>query len=94
MAEVAVQFTMDAELKKRMEQTCKDMGLNLATAFTMFAVKVTQDRRIPFEVEAELDPFYSEENMARLRKMVEDVDAGRTKLTEHELILVDEYPLI
>jgi len=38
--------------------------------------------------EGETDPFYSEANMARLRKAIADINAG--KLTEHELIRVDD----
>ena len=88
MAQAMVNFRMDAELKQRMEETCGKMGLTLTAAFTMFAAKVTQDRRIPFEVTAEPDPFYSEENIARLRAAIADVKAGRN-LTEHELIEID-----
>lgn len=88
MAQAMVNFRMDAELKQRMEETCCKMGLTLTAAFTMFAAKVTQDRRIPFEVTAEPDPFYSEENIARLRAAIADVKAGRN-LTEHELIEID-----
>ena len=88
MAQARVNFRMDAELKQRMEETCRKMGLTLTAAFTMFAAKVTQDRRIPFEVTAEPDPFYSEENIARLRAAIADVKAGRN-LTEHELIEID-----
>ena len=81
MAQTMVNFRMDAELKQRMEETCHKMGLTLTAAFTMFAAKVTQDRRIPFEVTAEPDPFYSEENLAHLRRSV--------AATEHELIEAD-----
>ena len=88
MAQAMVNFRMGAELKQRMEETCRKMGLTLTAAFTMFAAKVTQDRRIPFEVTAEPDPFYSEENIARLRAAIADVKAGRN-LTEHELIEID-----
>ena len=88
MAQAMVNFRMDAELKQRMEETCRKMGLTLTAAFTMFAAKVTQDRRIPFEVTAEPDPFYSEENIARLRAAIADVKAGRN-LTKHELIEAD-----
>ena len=88
MAQAMVNFRMDAELKRSMEETCRQMGLTLTSAFTMFAAKVTQDRRIPFEVTAEPDPFYSEENMARLRAAIADIKAGRN-LTKHELIEVD-----
>jgi len=79
---------LDEELKKSMEQVCKDMGMSMTTAFTIFAKKVSRDRRIPFDVEAEADPFYSEANMERLRRAIADAEAGR--LTEHELIEVDD----
>ena len=66
MAQTMVNFRMDEKLKEKMEKTCKDMGLSVTAAYTMFATKVTREQRIPFEVTA--DPFFSEENMDRLRK--------------------------
>lgn len=57
MAEtVNVNLCMDEDLKKEMEQVCEEMGLSMATAFTIFAKKVVREKRIPFEVTA--DPFY------------------------------------
>lgn len=44
-------------------------GLTMSAAFTIFAKKVARKYRIPFEVSA--GPFYSEQNMARLRKSIE-----------------------
>ena len=84
MAQTMVNFRMDAELKQRMEETCHKMGLTLTAAFTMFAAKVTQDRRIPFEVTAEPDPFYSEENLAHLRRSVAALNEGHG--TAHGLV--------
>ncbi|MCL2520845.1 MAG: type II toxin-antitoxin system RelB/DinJ family antitoxin [Spirochaetaceae bacterium] len=89
MAQTTINFRIDENLKKEVEQICKEMGMSLTTAFTIFATKVKQDRRIPFEVTAEEDPFYSEENMARLREIMGDIDAGREILTPHELIEVE-----
>jgi len=86
MAQSMVNFRMDEELKKGMEQACKEMGLSMTTAFTIFATKVSREKRIPFEVVA--DPFFSETNMNRLRKAIADIEAG--KVTEHELIEVDD----
>ena len=83
MAQAMVNFRMDAELKQKMEETCRKMGLTMTSAFTMFAVKVTNEQRIPFEVC--VDPFYSEENIDRLKKAAVDADAGRN-MTEHELL--------
>ena len=50
---------MDADLNRNMEETCGKMGLTIADAFTMLAVKVVQDRRIPFEIMAEAAPYDS-----------------------------------
>ena len=77
---------MDEELKKNMEYTCHELGMNLTTAFTIFAKKMTREKRIPFEVS--IDPFYSQSNMEHLRRGVEALNAG--KGTEHDIIEVDE----
>ena len=83
MAQTMVNFRMDSELKKSMEKICSDMGMSMTTAFTIFAKKVTKERRIPFEITA--DPFYSE-NMRYLDRVIADIESGKAKLTEHELI--------
>ncbi|MDD6484031.1 MAG: type II toxin-antitoxin system RelB/DinJ family antitoxin [Clostridiales bacterium] len=84
MAQAMVNFRMDADLKKSMEQTCQEMGMSMTTAFTIFATKVSREKRIPFEISA--DPFYSESNIRHLNKVVSDIEAGKAKLMEHELI--------
>ena len=86
MAQAMVNFRMDEELKKNMEKTCKKMGLTMTAAFTMFATKVTNEQRIPFEIVA--DPFYSETNMKRLRESIAAVESGEASLKEHDLIEV------
>jgi len=84
MAQAMINFRMDEELKKSMEETCKDLGLSMTTAFTIFAKKMTRERRIPFDVS--VDPFYSESNMSYLKKVVEDIESGKAVLVEHELL--------
>ena len=85
MAQAMVNFRMDETLKEKMEKTCKDMGLSVTAAYTMFATKVTREQRIPFEVNA--DPFFSEENMDRLRKNMAQME--KTGGTIHEVNLDD-----
>lgn len=84
MAQAMINFRMDEELKKSMEETCKDLGLSMTTAFTIFAKKMTREKRIPFEVS--VVPFYSDSNMTYLKKVVEDIETGKAVLVEHELI--------
>ena len=72
---VNVSFKLDADVKKSMEQACADMGLSMSAAFTVFAKKVGREKRIPFEISA--DPFYSESNMAHLRRGIAALNAGK-----------------
>lgn len=53
MAQTKINFRMDAQLKKDMEQTCQELGMNMTTAFIIFAKKMTREKRIPFEVSAD-----------------------------------------
>ena len=39
-AQSMVNFRLDADLKKNMEEICKEMGMSMTTAFTIFANKV------------------------------------------------------
>lgn len=84
MAQVMVNFRMDENVKKEMEKTCRDMGMSMTTAFTVFAKKVVREKRIPFEINT--DPFYSEANTSHLEKVIADIESGRTTLSEHEII--------
>lgn len=84
MAQAMINFRMDEELKRSMEETCKELGLSMTAAFTIFAKKMTREKRIPFDVA--VDPFYSESNMTYLKKVIDDIESGKAVLVEHDLI--------
>lgn len=84
MAQTLVNFRMDSALKQEMERTCQDLGMNMTTAFTIFAKKMTREKRIPFDVS--VDPFYSESNINYLKKIIAEIDSGSAELQKHELI--------
>ena len=84
MAQVMVNFRMDEDLKKRMEHACAEMWLSMTTAFTIFARKVANEQRIPFEVS--VDHFYSQSNMEYLKKVITDIEEGRAVLVERDLL--------
>ncbi len=81
---VNVNFRLDEDVKKSMEQTCSDLGISMSAAFTIFAKKVGRERRIPFELA--IDPFYSEANIRYLEKKLEKYKKGTLEFKEHELI--------
>ena len=84
MAQAMINFRIDEKIKKEMEKICREMGMSMTTAFTIFATKVTKEKRIPFEITE--DPFYSESNMRHLEKVIADIESGKAKLVEHDLI--------
>ena len=84
MSQSLVNFRMDTELKRQMEQVCSELGMNMTTAFTIFAKKMTRENRIPFDVS--VDPFYSAANIRHLESVTSDIDSGKAVLREHELI--------
>jgi len=50
MAQTLVNIRMDEELKKNMDEICKELGITMSAAFNMFAKKMTREKRIPFDV--------------------------------------------
>lgn len=84
MAQTNVNIRMDENLKKQFEAFCSEIGMNMTTAFCVFAKAAVRQNKIPFEISAEKDPFYNEANQARLMKAIAELNAG--KGTSHDLI--------
>ena len=85
MAQTTVSVRMDDALKRDFDEVCNELGLSMTTAITMLAKKMTREKRLPLEVS--VDPFYSDENMARLRKSIAQMES--TGGTIHEVNLDD-----
>lgn len=81
-----ISFRVDDEIKKKAERTFDEIGISMSAAINIYLKTVVRENRIPFELSA--DPFYSDENMSRLRESIRQVRDGEKKLTEHEIIEV------
>jgi len=68
---------MDSEVKEQFEEFCSQVGISTSVAFNMFARAVLREKRLPFEVTTESDPFYSESNLAHLRRGVAALNSGK-----------------
>ena len=68
---------MDSEVKKQFDEFCSQVGMNTTVAFNMFVRAVLREKRLPFEVTTESDPFYSESNLAHLRRGVAALSSGK-----------------
>ena len=70
MGQTAFTVRMDADVKKRFDDLCKDFGMSANTAFNMFTRAVIRQERIPFDVESE--------KQARLQRAREAIErSGR-----------------
>ena len=82
---VNVNFKLDSDVKKLMEEACADMGLTMSAAFTIYAKKVGRERRIPFEITAdaispEQEYFYPQTEtqlLARIDRALQQIKDGQ-----------------
>ena len=81
-----ISLRVDDEVKRKAEEACEEMGLSLSAAINIYLKKLGRERRIPFEVSA--DPFYSEENLSRLKKSIAQME--KTGGTIHQVDLNDQ----
>ena len=75
MAQTLINFRIDENTKKQMEQICNELGITMSTAFNIFAKKVIREKRIPFDVS--IDPFYSESNMKAIKESIKQSKEGK-----------------
>ncbi len=80
MAQISLRI--DDDIKKSAEQVCADIGISMSTAITIYLKKLGREKRIPFELSA--DPFYSDDNMARLKKSIAQMETNGGTVHEVE----------
>jgi DNA-damage-inducible protein J len=77
MAQTTLSVRMDENLKKQFDAFCTEVGMNTSVAINLFARAVLRERKIPFEIALNEDPFYSESNLARLKKSIDQLDQDK-----------------
>ena len=65
MPSTSMNIRMDSEVKKQAQELFAQFGMDMATAINIFLRQSIRHQGLPFPLE--LDPFYSESNMARLQ---------------------------
>ena len=90
MTTVSLRF--EDTMKRELDEMCSEMGMNLTTFFMIYAKRALRDRRIPFDLSAPIDPFYSKVNMSQIEKAAGQVEAGQivTKTLEELEALAGE----
>ncbi len=84
MAQTTLSIRMDEDIKRQFDKLCSDFGMNTSVAINVFAKAVIQARKIPFEIKADIDPFYSECNMRYLMESIEQGKRGEVVIKTME----------
>ena len=69
MALTTLTARVDQKDKADFDKFCSNVGLNTSTAINLFVKAVLREKRIPFEIAQAPDPFFSEANMAYVKKI-------------------------
>ena len=71
MAQAAFSIRMDEDLKRDFGQFCENVGMNMTTAFVVFAKAAVRDRRFPFEI-GERSIYREAEDRLQIRRDARD----------------------
>lgn len=77
MATTNITVRMDENLKKKFDHICEEIGLSMGSAFTIFAKKVVNEHRIPFELSAPVPYRETIEAMLDAERLSRDPNAKR-----------------
>lgn len=70
MAQTNVNIRMDETLKQQFDHLCNELGMNMSTAFNIFARTMVRQQKIPFEISLDIP---NAETLAA----IDDVNHGR-----------------
>lgn len=72
-----ISLRMDDDMKKELDEMCESMGMNLSTFYMIYTKKALRERKIPFEIEAPIDPFFSKSNLAQIAHSSKQIAEGK-----------------
>jgi len=88
MSQSVLTIRVDDNLKRRFDAFCADAGMNSSVAVTMFIKATLREKKVPFEITGDDDPYFTGKNWERIQRSMERLEAGLG--VEHELIEVDD----
>jgi len=76
MATKTFSVRLDENVKNELDQFCDNVGLSITALMSMFAKAVIRERRIPFEITDQADPFYGKGNQRHLQESFAQLERG------------------
>lgn len=76
-----VQVKVDKRLKEDADKLFSELGLDTTTALRMFLKTAVREQKMPLKLSLskskQEDPFYSEENINRIKEAIKEIDSGK-----------------
>lgn len=77
---------IDEELKKQAEELFNDLGMNLTTAFTIFAKQAVREQRIPFSISREIPNEETIEAIKEVQELKQNPLSGKSYADVDEMM--------
>jgi DNA-damage-inducible protein J len=78
MAKTNVNIRMDEDLRQEFDSLCKDLGLTITAAFTVFAKSAVRQQKIPFEITKDVPNAETVAAIMEVQAMKKDPSLGKT----------------
>jgi len=86
MAQTNVNIRIDEDLKQQFDDLCKDLGLTMTTAFTVFAKTAVRRQKIPFEIAKDVPNKTTMAAIEETEAMIKDPSSGKTYTDVDEMM--------
>lgn len=86
MAKVSTNISLDADVKKEAQALFSDFGLDLTTAINLFLRQSIREKRIPFEITAQVPNAETRAALDEYREMKEHPERYKKYSSFHELL--------
>jgi DNA-damage-inducible protein J len=86
MGQTNVSIRMDESLKQEFDSLCQDLGLTMATAFTVFAKTAVRRQGIPFEISKDVPNAETIAAIEEVQAMKENPSLGKAYSNVSEMM--------
>ncbi len=86
MATTNITMKMDEDLKAQLQELVSNLGMDMATFFTISAKQAVREQRIPFVISMDIPNEETREALEEVRLMKEDPSLGKSYTDVDEMM--------
>ena len=63
-----ITLRMEDNVKEALDEMLESMGMNISTFYNIYTLRALRERKIPFDITAPADPYFSEPKVDQIKK--------------------------